>query len=127
VYLERITHSRSSHKITRIYIDFYLKYVKDISGKTVSTQQGDAMPAKKRDRVERNELKEILITKSGSYRSVAYHMNDSGPNSYFIRKGTFGILQGKAPGAPDLMSAAVEYGKNETVSIEVGPGEYTPA
>jgi hypothetical protein len=39
-------------------------------------------------------------------------------------EGAHGFLQGRAPGAPHLKVAAVEYGDNETVRIDVCDQDY---
>ena len=66
----------------------------------------------------------ISIVTSGVYRAAADTMH--GPFSYFIPQGTPGLLNGYAPGAPDLRVAEVEYKENQTVRIEVTSKDYFP-
>ncbi len=73
-------------------------------------------------RSNKSDLKEIRIKTGGIYRAAAYRLN--GETSYVIAEGAYGFLGGKAPGAPDLRVAEVEYGERKTVMIEVKKTDY---
>lgn len=65
----------------------------------------------------------VTILEGRTYRAVSDRIN--GPTSYRIAAGAVAIFTGeRAPGAPGLLVAEVEYGGNETVRVEVGPDDY---
>ena len=66
------------------------------------------------------KIVEVRIN-GGSYRATADFLG--GPLNHQIPPGSYGFLNGRAPGAPDLQVAEVELGE-ETVRIEVTPNDY---
>lgn len=66
----------------------------------------------------------IKITRGGAYRLAAYSVSLQGRLSFEINEGTHAILNGEAPGAPDLHAAVVEIGTHGTAIIEIARQDF---